>query len=151
MTLYFAYGSNMDEAALRARCPKARLIGNACLPRHRFVLMTDGYASIREDAGHEVHGVLFDLALSDIDPLDRYEDVAGGLYIKVYHQVTRQDGHAARALVYIGTDQSQGGEPVPAYMTGILAAARAAALPPHYVAMLERLSSSPSRDLRCQV
>ena len=150
MTLYFAYGSNMDQAALRARCPKARLIGNAGLPRHRFVLMTGGYASIREDACTEVYGVLFDLALSDIDPLDRYEDVAGGLYIKVYYQVTRQDGHAGRALVYVGTDQSQGGKPVPTYMTGIVAAARAAAFPPNYVAMLERLSSLAARDLHCQ-
>ncbi len=137
MTLYFAYGSNMDVAALRTRCPKARLIGRARMPRHRFVLMADGYASIRRDPDATVHGVLFELALSDIAPLDRYEDVEGGLYVKAHLPVLRPDGQAKRALVYIGTDQRQGEVRIPGYMAAIVAAARAAELPSPYVAMLE--------------
>jgi gamma-glutamylcyclotransferase (GGCT)/AIG2-like uncharacterized protein YtfP len=144
MTLYFAYGSNMDDAALKARCPKARRIGRARLPRHRFVLMADGYASVRRDPLSDVHGVLFDLALSDIAPLDRYEDVEGGLYIKAFQPVVRHDGHASRALIYIGTDQSRGGVPVPGYMRAIVDAARAADLPAAYVAMLDTIARSAS-------
>ena len=49
MPLYFAYGSNMDEAAMRARCPKSRAVGLARLARHRFALMADGYATVVRD------------------------------------------------------------------------------------------------------
>lgn len=137
MPLYFAYGSNMDEAALRTRCAKARLIGNARLPRHRFVLMANGYASVRRDPGAEVHGVLFDLALSDVRPLDRYEEIARGLYTKAMQPVVRQGGQPCRALIYFGTDPATGGIPAPGYMESIAAAARTAMLPPAYIAMLE--------------
>lgn len=146
MTLYFAYGSNMDVAALKTRCPRARRLGNARLPRHRFVLMADGYASLRRDPGAEVHGVLFELALSDIAPLDRYEDVEGGLYIKSFQPVIPRDGHASRAMIYIGTDRRQSGVPVPGYMAAIVAAARAADLPPAYVAMLDTVARAAARD-----
>ena len=140
MPLYFAYGSNMDEAALRTRCFKARALGVARLARHRFVLMGNGWASVRRDAGSDVHGVLFDLALSDIGPLDRYEDVADGLYVKAIQPVIRAGGQPCQALVYLGTDEKTGGMPRPGYMEGIVAAAHAVALPPPYVAMLERMA-----------
>ena len=136
MPLYFAYGSNMDLAALRTRCPRAQRLGVARLVRHRFALMGSGYATVRRDAGAEVHGVLFDLALSDVPPLDRYEEVDGGLYVKALQRVLRQDGRSSQALIYIGADETDGG-PVPGYMEAIVAAAQAAALPARYVAMLE--------------
>ena len=145
MTLYFAYGSNMDVAALRTRCPAARKIGSARLARHRFALMADGYASVLRDPSAEVHGVLFDLAHSDIAPLDRYEDIESGLYIKAFQPVIRQDGHTNRAMIYIGTDRNRGGVPIPGYMSAIVAAARAADLPPAYVAMLETIARTTPR------
>jgi gamma-glutamylcyclotransferase (GGCT)/AIG2-like uncharacterized protein YtfP len=134
--LYFAYGSNMDEPALVSRCPKARRLGLARLPRHRFALMSSGYATVRRDARAEVHGVLYDLALSDIGPLDRYEEVDGGLYVKAIQPVLREGAGAVRALVYLGCDDTDG-PPVPGYMEAVVAAARAAALPAPYVRMLE--------------
>ncbi|RYE82539.1 MAG: gamma-glutamylcyclotransferase, partial [Hyphomicrobiales bacterium] len=36
MPLYFAYGANMDIAAMRERCPRSTPLGLARLPRHRF-------------------------------------------------------------------------------------------------------------------
>jgi gamma-glutamylcyclotransferase (GGCT)/AIG2-like uncharacterized protein YtfP len=73
MPLYFAYGSNMDTAAMRKRCPNAQALGRARLAGHRFFIMAEGFASIARDRAAEVHGVLYQLALSDIGPLDRYE------------------------------------------------------------------------------
>ena len=138
MPLYFAYGSNMDELAMRERCPKARAIGPARLARHRFVLMgRTGYANVLRDPGSSVHGLLFELALSDVHPLDLYEDIAHGLYVKALLPVTRPAGAARRALIYLGCDASVGGTPPPGYIEGIIAAASTAALPPAYVAMLE--------------
>jgi cation transport regulator ChaC len=140
MPLYFAYGSNMDEAALRTRCPKARMLSLARLARHRFVLMAKGFASVRRDPGSDVHGVLFDLALSDIRPLDRYEETGSGLYTKAIQPVVRQGGAAVQALIYIGTDANAGSAASPSYMDGVIAAAKTVGLPEAYVAMLEQLA-----------
>jgi cation transport regulator ChaC len=140
MPLYFAYGSHMDEVALRTRCPKARMLSLARLARHRFVLMANGYASVRRDPGSDVHGVLFELALSDVPPLDRYEETGNGLYTKALQPVVRQGGAAVQALIYIGTDVQGGGSAGPAYMEGVIAAAKTVGLPAAYVAMLEQVA-----------
>jgi cation transport regulator ChaC len=143
MTVYFAYGSNMDEAVLRTRCPGARLRGLGRLVRHRFILMPNGYASIRRDEGSDVHGVLFDLALSDVRPLDRYEDIASGLYVKVFQPVVRHGGAAIQAMIYVGNEKGRGAAP-PTYMEGVIAQARKAGLPAAYIATLEKLTHRPA-------
>ena len=48
MPLHFAYGSNMDVAAMRARCPASRPLGLARLARPRFVITPEGYAAVRD-------------------------------------------------------------------------------------------------------
>ena len=137
MPFYFAYGSNMDADAMRARCPKSRALGRARLARHRFALMADGHATVVRDPNSETHGVLYDLALSDIPALDRYEEVSRGLYQKANQPVLRADGSPARALVYIGAAAAASGPPKkPAYMEGVIAAARQAELPAAYVDFL---------------
>ena len=50
MPLYFAYGANMDVAAMATRCPGAKPVGTARLPRHRFIITGDGYASVARDS-----------------------------------------------------------------------------------------------------
>mgnify|MGYP000863912718 FL=1 len=142
MPLYFAYGSNLDVAAMRARCPRSRLLGRARLARHRFALMADGYATVVRDPASETHGLLYDLALSDAPALDRYEEVARGLYVKANQPVLRADGAPARALVYIGAAGASAGARAKAgYMEAIVAAARAAELPSGYVDFLSTLLS----------
>ena len=142
MPFYFAYGSNMDAAAMRARCPKSRPLGRARLARHRFALMADGYATVVRDPNSEAHGVLYDLALSDVPALDRYEGVARGLYSKATQPALRADGRPVRALVYIGAAPAVAGRARnPEYMAGVIAAARAAELPATYVEFLSGLLS----------
>jgi hypothetical protein len=138
MPLYFAYGSNMDVAAMARRCPASKPIGLARLPRHRLVIMREGYASVVRDPRREVRGMLWDLALADVPALDRYEGVAGGLYTKVQQSVLAASG-ARRALVYVGRDAGPG-VPRPGYLEAVAAAARSAGLPDGYVRELERLS-----------
>ncbi|HMN73149.1 MAG TPA: gamma-glutamylcyclotransferase [Rhodoblastus sp.] len=142
MPLYFAYGSNMDAAAMRARCPNSRPLGRARLARHRFALMADGYATVVRDPNSEAHGVLYDLALSDVPALDRYEEVSRGLYAKAMQPALRADGRPVRALVYIGSAPAfSGPAKKPDYMKGVIAAARAAELPAAYVDFLSGLLS----------
>lgn len=142
MPFYFAYGSNMDAAAMRARCPKSRPLGRARLARHRFALMADGHATVVRDPNSETHGVLYDLALSDVPALDRYEEVSRGLYRKAIQPMLRADGSPARALVYIGAAPPGAGPArKPGYMESVIAAARAAELPAPYVDFLRSLLS----------
>jgi hypothetical protein len=143
--LHFAYGSNMDVAAMTARCPAARPLGLARLHRHRLVIMREGYASVVRDPRAAVHGLLWDLALADVASLDRYEGVAGGLYVKAMQPVATQQG-SRRALVYLGCG-GEGGRPRPGYLEGVRAAGRTAGLPPAYLAALARLEPAPARTM----
>ncbi len=131
MPLYFAYGANMDAAAMALRCPASRLVGQARLRRHRFIVMRAGYASVVRDPARTVWGVLWDLALADVPALDRYEGVAGGLYLKTTQPVTTETG-VRRALIYLG-GSTVPGLPRPDYLEAVLAAARAAQLPDAYL------------------
>lgn len=131
LPLYFAYGANMDAAAMALRCPVSRLIGRGRLPRHRFIVMREGYASVVRDPARLVHGVLWELALDDIPALDRYEGVAGGLYAKAYLPVRTSRG-MRRALIYLGRSTAPG-RPRPGYLEAVLAAAEAAQLPAPYL------------------
>ncbi len=139
MPLYFAYGSNMNKASIRSRCQDARFVGVARLPRHRFALMSNGYATVRHDPIGDAHGALYELAPAAVAPLDRYEDVAGGLYLKAAIGVRTADGSACRALIYLGADAATGPSIHPGYMEDIVATARALGLPGAYVRALEAL------------
>jgi gamma-glutamylcyclotransferase (GGCT)/AIG2-like uncharacterized protein YtfP len=129
--LYFAYGANMDAAAMAQRCPVSRLIGRGRLAGHRFIVMREGYASVVRDSRRTVHGVLWELALDDIPALDRYEGVASGLYVKAQTPVHTQGG-VRRALIYLGRSTVPG-RPRPGYLEAVLDAAATAQLPAAYV------------------
>ncbi len=144
MPLYFAYGSNMDTDAMRARCPRSSQLGRARLVRHRFALITEGYATVAADPRAVVHGVLWDLALSDVRALDAYESTGSGLYRKIVQPVFREGGVSSRALVYVGR-ASAPGRPLPGYMEGVIAAARAWELPTAYIRELEGFRSGVAR------
>jgi gamma-glutamylcyclotransferase (GGCT)/AIG2-like uncharacterized protein YtfP len=132
MPLYFAYGSNMDRSAMATRCPASQPLGTARLPRHRFIVTREGYASVLRDPRRTVWGVLWDIAFADMPALDRYESVAGRLYVKLTQPVIGERG-ARRALIYVARSAGTG-QPRAGYLEGVVAAARAAGLPADYVA-----------------
>jgi Gamma-glutamyl cyclotransferase, AIG2-like len=142
MPLYFAYGSNMNAEAMARRCPRSKAVGLARLARHRLAVMREGWLTVVRDSRASAHGVLWDLALSDVRALDRYE---GSLYAKIVQPVIAKSG-PKRALVYVGANAGPG-TLRPDYLTEILAAARAWPLPAEAIAAIERLSdgSSPLR------
>jgi hypothetical protein len=135
MPLYFAYGSNMEVAAMASRCPRSRPLGPARLMRHRFLVTTDGYASVQRDPTGTVWGLLWDLRLADVSALDRYESLGTGLFVKITRPVLTGTG-SRRAIVYVGRARRPG-EPRPGYMENVVAAAAAAGLPEAYRRTLE--------------
>ncbi len=139
MPLYFAYGSNMDAGAMARRCPRSKALGLARLERHRLALMREGWLTAVRAPTSAVHGVLWDLALSDIPALDRYEGVAQGLYVKLTQSVIAERA-PKQAIVYFGVNSGPGAAR-PAYLAEVLAAARSWPLPGEGVAALERLAA----------
>ena len=132
MPLYFAYGANMDccrDGVALSGVAAGRAAGG--WHRHRFIVMREGYASVVRDGRHTVWGVLWELALADVPALDRYEGVAGGLYVKASQPVATAGG-VKRALIYLGRSTAYG-VPKPGYLDAVLAAGEAAQLPVAYL------------------
>jgi len=77
--LYFAYGSNLDFAQMKGRCPSARSVGVAKLPGRRlaFTRWSGGrkgaVADAVADPAGEVWGVVFEITAEDLEMLDRCE------------------------------------------------------------------------------
>jgi gamma-glutamylcyclotransferase (GGCT)/AIG2-like uncharacterized protein YtfP len=138
MPLYFAYGSNMDVDAMARRCPRSKALGLARLERHRLAVMREGWLTAVRDSRSTVHGVLWDLALSDIAALDRHEDLSKGLYTKETQPVIAERG-PKRAIVYFGANSGPG-VLRPPYIAEVLAAARSWPLPAEGLAALERIA-----------
>jgi hypothetical protein len=173
MTLYFAYGSNMSRAPMRARCPTAREAGTATLADHRLIITSDGYASIVPEPGGIVHGLLWRLAPRDVAALNAYESLDTGLYrivtlpvrlapvpakwtpVRRREHAPNEDPGAQRApgarqvpaMVYVGRTRRPG-LPRPGYLEAVLAAARELELPDDYVAALARWRPSGLRASR---
>jgi gamma-glutamylcyclotransferase (GGCT)/AIG2-like uncharacterized protein YtfP len=145
VTRYFAYGSNMNKAMMKRRCPGAVAIGTARLHGWRFFIMAAGFASIAPANGSVVHGVLWWLAPRDLAALNAYEGVEGGLYVRRTLPVRYQERHEP-ALVYVGTSPLPG-RPRPVYQRSITAAARQWQLPADYVRALERFAPAPPYSL----
>jgi gamma-glutamylcyclotransferase (GGCT)/AIG2-like uncharacterized protein YtfP len=137
MPLYFAYGANMDMVAMASRCPGSKPLGLARLPRHRWIISSDGYANVVRDARREVHGLLWDLALADVSTLDRFEDVPR-LYRKVTQPVISEKG-IRRALVYVGCS-SEIGRPRPGYLQDVMRAAEEIALPKTAIGEMQKFA-----------
>jgi hypothetical protein len=142
-TLYFAYGSNMNEVQLRKRCPSSHFLCRAVLADHRFVITSRGYASVTPHAGGKVHGVHIALTEPDERSLDRYEGVAEGMYRRAWLEVVTEFGYAVPALLYID-DIGGEGPPKQGYLERILEGARRHALPADAIAELEEWANVTS-------
>ena len=140
MTLYFAYGSNMNRAAMARRCPSARAIGPATLERYKFFVGIDGWGSVKPSAGDDVHGVLWRLTTRDLAALHAYELLHQGLY-DVRRLPVRSGARHVPAMIY-RLRRHAPGRPKPGYVELIAASARAWKLPEAYVRSVERWSTS---------
>jgi hypothetical protein len=121
MPLHFAYGSNMSRPHMRARCPEARALGTTTLPRWRFIIGRDGFASLVRQPGSRVYGVIWRLSTRDIAAINAFENVQSGLYLR--RRLPIRMPLSAPALVYIARRRGPG-RPRPGYIHQVLEAAR---------------------------
>jgi len=102
--------------------------------------MREGWLTAVRDSRGDVHGVLWDVALADMRPLDQYEGLAGGLYTKTQQAVIGERG-AKQALVYFGANSGPG-VAAAEYIAAVLAAARHWRLPAATIARLESFAAT---------
>jgi gamma-glutamylcyclotransferase len=135
--LYFAYGSNMNRAQMKERCPGSRFLKSARLDGHRFVY--DGYsvarngpvANIVPSGVDHVLGALYEITQKDKLDLDAHEG-----YPRDYHrklvEVRDEEGHVYRPWTYFRTGRGLG-KPHPDYERIVLQGAADCRLPDDYV------------------
>lgn len=121
------------------RCPGAVALGAAMLDNYRFIISTDGYASVTAASGERVHGVLWRLTPRDLQALNIFESLDSGLYRHAMLPV-RIAGRTMQAGVYLGRRHE--GKPKPGYLELIIAAAREWNLPESHIAQLQRWAPS---------
>ena len=146
--LYFAFGSNLDEARLHIHCPSARLLSVARLGDHRLAFTIEsrntwhgGVADILPATGHEVWGALWMIAGEHSRPLDEQEGVFRDppAYRRYRVTVRTPAGDVVACRSYqVAAPNLDGITPSPAYKATILRGARAIGLP---VAYLEALAA----------
>lgn len=99
MKLYIAYGSNLNKAAMRRRCPDARPLGKFYLTDARLVFR--GVADVEYSPGDRVPCGLWAISDQDERHLDRYEGVSSGFYFKDRSIQLSYRGSLYRPLIYL--------------------------------------------------
>jgi gamma-glutamylcyclotransferase (GGCT)/AIG2-like uncharacterized protein YtfP len=124
---YFAYGSNLSEAQMKARCPGARPAGRAALRGYRIAfaghsaLWGGAVATLAPDPKGRVRGVLYELTGPDLEALDRWEGHPH-YYRRVRATVTDGQRRERRVHLYLMTPERALGEPAMDYLVALLRA-----------------------------
>lgn len=139
--LYFAYGSNIDEAQMQMRCPDAVRVSLGAVEGWRFTINSRSVATVVHEDASLVYGVLWHISDDDEQSLDGYEGVGPGLYSKTVAQVRTEDGKSSDALVYVAADD-QPGHPRTGYLERIVTAALEAGCPSGYIEELRTWSAT---------
>lgn len=81
--IYGAYGSNMNLAQMKVRCPKAKVVGKGILENHKLTFRgrAQGVANVEKDELLKVPVVLWKITRECEEALDVYEGFPN-LYIK---------------------------------------------------------------------
>jgi len=140
VTLYAAYGSNLDPAQMAARCPHSPLQGTGWVLGWRLTFGGEEHGwdgalpTLVEQPGEQVFVAVYDVTDPDEHVLDAWEGYDQTLYDKVRVRVQLLEGPVV-AWLYV-LNAFEGGLPS-ARTIGILAdAAEAAAAPADYVAAI---------------
>lgn len=150
--LYFAYGSNLLTARLRARTPSARPVGVGVLRQHELRWhKAAADQSGKCDVIHvgvptsRVQGVVYELAMAEKPLLDAAESLGVGYDQK---QVSVEVGQERLdAWLYFALQIDPGVVPYDWYKALVVSGAREHGLAPQYIRMLEGVHAKPDPDL----
>ena len=129
---YFAFGSNMSPRQTPRRCPGARPVGAARLEGWRLVLPVNSGATIESDPNAITHGVVWRFQPHHAGIMDRWENVAGGVYRRKWVTVELAEHGPLTALTYI-SNRRYPGQGRPSYInSAMLFGAHHFGLPDYY-------------------
>lgn len=140
MTLYAAYGTNLDPARMSGRCPHSPLRSTGWLQGWRLTFGGEEHgwdgalATIVQDPVEQVFVAVYDVTAADARTLDDWEAATIGLYRKVKVRVSTLGGELV-AWAYV-LDAYEGGLPSASYLGVLADAAEAGDAPADYVAGL---------------
>lgn len=140
MALYAAYGSNLDPAQMRERCPHSPVAGTGWIRGWRLTFGGEhlgwegALATLVPDHFGDVFVALYDVTRTDERALDAWEGADHGLYRKIRVMVHSLSGDVL-AWVYV-LDAFEGGLPSARYLGLLADAAETAGAPEDYVAAL---------------
>ena len=144
MTLYAAYGSNLDPMRMLLRAPHSPGRGTGWLLGWRLTFGGEdlgwegALATVVEadDAASQVFVGLYDISDADEEALDEWEGSDLGLYTKIRVRVATLEGDVT-AWLYV-LDGYEGGLPSARYLGLMADAAEAAGAPTDYVESLRQ-------------
>jgi hypothetical protein len=140
MTLYAAYGTNMDPELMRERCPMSPSAGTGWLQDWRLTFSgadigwEGPLVTIVEEPGSQVFVAMYDVSPFDEPKLDAWEGADRGIYRKIRNRVHTLDGEQ-QAWMYV-LEAYEGGLPSARYLGLVADAAEAAGAPDDYVSEL---------------
>lgn len=139
---YFAYGSNMSLARLRARAPSVNRLGTYCLPEHKLTFNKVGNdgsgkcdAMSTGDSQDRIFGALYEIADDEKALLDEIEGLGQGYDEKIV-KLKVIDGTSdlvIEAVMYYATSIKQGLLPYPWYLNHVLVGASETLVPTDYL------------------
>ena len=149
---YFAYGSNLSLARLRARTPSACRLGCYALAAHalRFhKIGRDGSgkcdALFTGDPRDTVPGAVFEIDVAEKWRLDEAEGLGNG-YEEKWVQVVSAAGETLQAVTYYATRLDANLKPYSWYMQHVLCGARESGLPAAHARWLQAVASIEDPD-----
>ncbi|MBR1685438.1 MAG: gamma-glutamylcyclotransferase [Clostridia bacterium] len=118
-----AYGSNLDEARMKKRCPTAEVFGTSVIGGYRLLFkrsLTGAYATIEQDANGCVPVLIYRMQMDDELKLDWYEGYPKYYYkrdflLPVWGLNGRKRKLRRNCIAYILHEYRQLGEPDEAY------------------------------------
>ena len=147
MTLYAAYGTNLDPARMGERCPHSPLETIGWLQGWRLTFGGEEHGwdgalpTLVQDPLEQVFVAIYDISREDEAALDTWEAADSGLYRKTKVRVSTMAGEVV-VWTYV-LDAYEGGLPSAAYVGMLADAAEAADAPADYVARLRALPCKP--------
>jgi hypothetical protein len=145
--LFFAYGSNMNQEQIKARCQKPEVLTIARLSDHAMAffdcskIWDGGQETLVGRVGEDLWGVVYKLSFSDGERLDAWQDVrlnGTGPYFHYPTEVTAPDGSVYPVFLYKKDILGEPQMPSEEYLAHILSGAVSLGLPEAYIEKIKK-------------
>lgn len=123
---YFAYGSNLFEPRLKARCDSSEFVGRGVLDGYRFCypLFSErtggGVAGIEPDANSCVEGVIYQITPRELLDLDRIERTHLQAYFRRRVTIRTDNNATMKVWTYVSNNSGKLYPPTDEYRDLIL-------------------------------